>query len=117
MAIEFPPRVDIAPRRPWFTSMGSSMDGMFAVVAALHPACGLANRCTVPVSSGREGAVFLPDSPTAIRLPSSFTATAAPKWPRADPEDGVSLTDAAVTSAHPVVGFANTYTAPLLLVA
>ena len=93
------------------------MDGMFAVVAALHPACGLANRWTVPVSFWREGAVFLPGSPTAIKLPSSFTATADPKLPADDPEAGVSLTDAAVTSAHPVVGFANTYTAPLLLVA
>ena len=59
--------------------MGSSEDGVSAVVAVRHPPAGFANRCTEPVSTGLVGTVFLPFSPIAIRLPSAFTDTDDPK--------------------------------------
>ena len=72
----------------------------------VHPSCGLANRCTAPVS------LALPSSPIATILPSAFTATDDPKALFAAPSCAVSTVDVAVV-AHPPSGSVNTYAAPV----
>ena len=86
------------------------------MVVVIHfPPCGLANRCTPPVSLPLVWPLSLPGSPIAIMPPSAFADTDFPKALPAAPSDAVSLAAVDVADdvvAHPVAGFMNTYAAP-----
>lgn len=62
---------------------------------------------------GAEWPLLLSGSPIAIMLPSAFADTECPNLALAAPVATVSLA-AVEVATHPVAGFVNTYTAPLV---